>query len=80
MRVSNTDRRDTHWHWCSCLSINSAYKEEFCYKGNSHVKPMLQILDDNGQFRGWVGVEASFSPENKRNDDMISAFRVADFR
>jgi hypothetical protein len=80
VRVSNTDRRDTHWHWCSCLSINSSGKEEFCYKGNSHVKPMLQILDDKAQFRGWVGVEASFSPQGIREDDMLSAFRVADFR
>ncbi len=57
---------------------------DFPGTGNSHVKPMLQILDDNAQFRGWVGVEASFQPSrtipNPRADDMLSAFRVTDFR
>jgi hypothetical protein len=85
VRVSNNDRRDTHWQWCSCLSISTDGNESTCYKGNSHVKPMLQILDDDGQFRGWVGAEASFNnvkPQSGdiRDGDMLSAFRVSDFR
>lgn len=30
-----------------------------CYAGNMHVRDLLQILDDNDSFRGWVGVESS---------------------
>jgi hypothetical protein len=59
-RVSAHDRRDTWWHWCTCLA--SAHGA-LCHSGNSHVKPLLQILDDDGKFRGWVGVEASFYPD-----------------
>lgn len=85
VRVSNNDRRDTHWQWCSCLTISKQGVQSKCYQGNSHVKPMLQILDDDGQFHGWVGVEASFNnvkPEvgDLRDGDMLSAFRVSDFR
>ncbi|MFI6408719.1 hypothetical protein [Streptomyces sp. NPDC050548] len=58
-RVNNHDRRDTWWHWCTCLT---AKHRQLCHSGNSHVKPLLQVLDDSGKFRGWVGVEASFSP------------------
>ncbi|WP_188196087.1 hypothetical protein [Nonomuraea sp. SYSU D8015] len=52
-----------------------------CYRGNSHVYPLLQIIDDNGGWRGWVGVEAAFYPYNDvadpRSRDMLSVFRVA---
>ena len=27
--------------------------------GGGHLNSFLQIIDDNGMFRGWVGVEAS---------------------
>ena len=40
---------------------------------------MLQILDDRGQWRGWVGVEASFyarRPAEPRAQDMLQVFRV----
>jgi hypothetical protein len=71
-RIGTADRRDTLWHWCSCLA-----KGQTCYGGNSHVKPMLQILDDDGSFRGWVGVEASFqSGTPNTNGDMLSVWRV----
>lgn len=83
VRVSNNDRRDTHWQWCSCLTKSrDGTKDEKCYARNSHVRPMLQILDDDARFRGWVGVEASFNPVNPdpRAGDMLWAFRVSDFR
>lgn len=82
VRVSNTDRRDTHWQWCSCLTKRPDGTDEKCYTRNSHVKPMMQILDDDAQFRGWVGAEASFNPvgPNPREGDMLSTFRVSDFR
>jgi hypothetical protein len=47
-------RRNTEWFWCKCLAQGTA-----CYKSNSHVRPLLQIVDDQGTFQGWVGVEAS---------------------
>lgn len=85
VRVSSHDRRDTHWHWCTCLTRNkNGTDRETCYSGNSHVKPMLQILDDDAGFRGWVGVEASFYPGRDlltpRESDMLATFRISDFR
>ncbi|MEU5575385.1 hypothetical protein, partial [Streptomyces coeruleorubidus] len=74
-RIGVHDRRDTYWHWCTCLAPTDP---SACYRGNSHVKPMLQVLDDSGGFRGWVGVEASFSPAGKRNDDMLAVFSMTD--
>ncbi|WP_217546393.1 hypothetical protein [Streptomyces sp. GbtcB6] len=81
-RVGAQDRRDTFWHWCTCLAMEH---KQLCHQGNSHVKPMLQILDDAGAFRGWVGVEASFYPgaeadHGPRWHDMLGVFRMADFR
>lgn len=75
-QMSSFDRRDTFWHWCTCLAQGAE-----CYPpdGNSHVKPMLQILDDRGQWRGWVGVEASFYARRHaepRAQDMLQVFRV----
>jgi hypothetical protein len=75
-RVSNSDRRDTLWHWCTCLAME---RGEFCYTGNSHVKPLMQIIDDSGAFRGWVGAEASFST-GARGADMLAVLRLSDFR
>ena len=72
--VTSKDRRDTWWHWCTCLA-----GAKYCYPGNSHVKPLMQIIDDGGAFRGWVGVEASFYPYSKadpREADMLSVIRI----
>jgi hypothetical protein len=85
VQVSSGDRRDTHWHWCTCLTRNkNGTDREACYSGNSHVKPMMQIIDDDSGFRGWVGVEASFYPfqdiQDPRESDMLSVFRITDFR
>jgi hypothetical protein len=75
-RVGVHDRRDTYWHWCTCLAPTDP---SVCYQGNSHVKPMLQVIDDSRTFRGWVGVEASFSPAGERDDDMLGVFRMTDW-
>ncbi|KJK44603.1 hypothetical protein UK23_28895 [Lentzea aerocolonigenes] len=84
-RISSGDRRDTWWHWCTCLTRKSNGSDiEKCYSGNSHVKPMLQILDDDGDFHGWVAVEGSFYPHNDipdpRESDMLTVLRISDFR
>ncbi|MBB5079201.1 hypothetical protein [Nonomuraea endophytica] len=75
-KISNSDRRDSMWHWCTCLAME---RGQFCYTGNSHVKPLMQIIDDKGFFRGWVGAEASFST-GARGADMLAVFRISDFR
>ncbi|TDD94638.1 hypothetical protein [Actinomadura rubrisoli] len=69
------DRRDTLWHWHTELADAL---EQGCYTGNSHVKPMIQVVDDHGRFRGWVGVEASLNQTTAagRNDDDIGVFRI----
>lgn len=71
-------RRDTLWHWHTSLADN---RGEYCYTGNSHVKPMLQIVDDNGAFHGWIGVEASLNqtvPSQGAYADDIGIFRIED--
>ncbi|MEV0828527.1 hypothetical protein [Nonomuraea rubra] len=77
-KLSSHDRRDTFWHWCDCFTEKAP-----CPRGNSHVYPLLQIIDDNGGWRGWVGVEAAFYPyqdmADPRSHDMLSVFRVADW-
>lgn len=47
------DRRNTYEFWCECLSYDG------CYDRNSHVRPLLQVIDDSGTFQGWVGAEVS---------------------
>jgi hypothetical protein len=70
-------RRDAYWHWRRSHADDQG---RYCYNGNSHVKPMLQIVDDNGAFHGWVGVEASLNQttNNGPYDDDIGIFRIAD--
>jgi hypothetical protein len=56
---------------------------EHCYTGNSHVKPMLQIIDNAGGFHGWVAVEASLnqtSPSQgtwKRHNELWGGHHLA---
>ncbi|AYY13802.1 hypothetical protein EF847_14955 [Actinobacteria bacterium YIM 96077] len=70
-------RRDTMWSW---RLSNADGRNEYCYTGNSHVKPMMQVVDDNGEFHGWVGVEASLNetvPEQGAYGDDIGVFKIA---
>jgi hypothetical protein len=46
-------RRNSYEFWCECLSYDG------CYLLNSHVRPLLQVIDDAGAFQGWVGAEVS---------------------
>ncbi|WP_131741001.1 hypothetical protein [Actinomadura roseirufa] len=73
--ASAEDRRDTLWHWHTELADK---RGERCYTGNSHVKPMIQVVDDLGRFHGWVGVEASLNQTTTAgvNDDDIGVFRI----
>ncbi|WP_103565556.1 hypothetical protein [Actinomadura rubteroloni] len=68
-------RRDTLWHWHTELADA---RGEICYTGNSHVKPMIQVVDDDGRFHGWVGVEASLNQTTQAgpNDDDIGVFHI----
>lgn len=77
--TSSTDRRDTIWHWRTSLADG---RGEYCYTGNSHVKPMLQIIDNDGKFHGWVAVEASLNqtvPAQGTNADDIGVFEISEF-
>jgi hypothetical protein len=75
-RVGTFDRRDTWWHYCTCHPMG---RNEFCYTGNSHIKPLLQILDDNGAFRGWVGVETSYNNQQRSPSEvLLGVMRFAD--
>lgn len=50
--------------------------------GNSHVKPMLQIVDEDGAFHGWVGAEASLNqtvPAQGTSADDLGVFRIAEY-
>ncbi|TMR93151.1 hypothetical protein [Nonomuraea basaltis] len=53
-QIGQQDRRDTEEYWCQGL----AREGSTCYIWNSHPRPMLQVIDDAGEFQGWVGVEA----------------------
>lgn len=57
--MAGAGRRNFYEHWCTCLTSAT------CYTGGSHRKPTLQVLDDNGAFHGWVGVEASNAVANE---------------
>ncbi|GAA3256771.1 hypothetical protein [Nonomuraea helvata] len=77
--ATSTDRRDTIWHWRRELADA---RGEHCYTGNSHVKPMLQIIDSAGGFHGWVAVEASLnqtSPSQGTSADDIGVFELSEF-
>jgi hypothetical protein len=73
--TSDDHRRDTLWHWRIHLADD---RGEICYTGNSHVKPMLQVIGDDGRFHGWVGVEASLNQTTWAGtaDDDIGVFRI----
>lgn len=76
-RAPTGHRRDTLWSW---RTANADNRGEYCYTGNSHVKPMVQIVDDNGGFHGWVGVEASLNqsaPSQGVYADDIGVFQIA---
>lgn len=68
-------RRDTLWGW---RTANADGRGEYCYTGNSHVKPMVQVVDDNGEFHGWVGVEGSLNQTTDQGAlaDDIGVFRI----
>lgn len=75
--ASVVDRRDTIWHWVRQLADD---RDEYCYTGNSHVKPMLQIIDSDGGFHGWVGAEASLSQTSPgTNADDVGLFEISEF-
>jgi hypothetical protein len=77
--TTSTDRRDTIWHWRTELADG---RGEHCYTGNSHVKPLEQIIDSDGGFHGWVGIEASLNqtvPAQGTSADDIGIFQISEF-
>ncbi len=47
-------RMDAWELFCECLIPNAK-----CYNKKPRLRAFLQVLDDAGRFRGWVGIEAS---------------------
>jgi hypothetical protein len=68
-------RRNTMRLWCECLADG---RGETCYTGNSHIRPLLQVIDDGGDFRGWVGVEP-FSNASSPGDFYNEYWAVSEF-
>jgi hypothetical protein len=62
------DRRNAYEHWFRCLGYRPE-TGQLCYKLNSHVKPLLQVIDDAGRFRGWVGAETSYYTKHDGQSD-----------
>ncbi|GAB3916719.1 hypothetical protein GCM10028826_33540 [Mucilaginibacter boryungensis] len=50
----NTSRAMVYNHFCACLPTETAFP---AYTGNLHPYAMMQIIDDNGNMRGMVGIE-----------------------
>jgi hypothetical protein len=46
--------------------------------GGGHLNPLLQIIDDDGMFRGWVGVEASLYSEQP-GSAIVAIYDLNDF-
>ncbi len=65
-------RRNSIWLWCGCLADG---RNETCYTGNSHIRPLLQVIDDGGDFRGWVGVEP-FSNQSTTPPDYANNYWI----
>jgi hypothetical protein len=59
--ASDGGRKNYYEHFCTCLLQGS----NVCYTGGSHLKPQLQVIDDAGRFRGWVGIEAQHRVANR---------------
>jgi hypothetical protein len=65
-------RNNIYTYWCECLAQGAP-----CYQANNHVQSLLQIIDDDRNFQGWVGVETSTSVNSrtlKPNHDFGSAY------
>lgn len=56
-------RRNTMAFWCTTHVPDP--KNLTCYRANNHVRALMQIVDDRGRFRGWVGTEVSISVSAK---------------
>lgn len=55
----NNGRSMIYYHWCACLPQQSDFPS---YSGNLHPYAMQQIIDDEGDLRGFVGIEQQDQP------------------
>jgi hypothetical protein len=61
------DRKNARWLWLACHASGTST----CYHGGSHAYPMAQVIDDNGMFYGWVGIEHQDDSGGDENDDLL---------
>ena len=55
---SSASRQNLHWGWhAGHLGWRGGPSDAQCYHGGSHSRPFFQIIDRNGEFRGYVGIE-----------------------
>lgn len=48
-------------HFCACLPTDAEFPT---YNRNLHPYAMQQIIDDNGDMRGFVGIEQQDEPDS----------------
>lgn len=62
--VTGTNRQVAYDVWCACLPQASDWP---CYNANMHPMALMQIIDDGGTLKGFVGVETQNPPESSYN-------------
>lgn len=62
--ISRNNNRQMSWvHFCACLPHNGdAITQWPGYGGNMHPSALMQILDDNSNMRGVIGIESQNPP------------------
>lgn len=55
----DNSRQMVYNNWCSCLITSPNWPDYF---GNLHPSAFMQIIDDNGDLKGYVGIEAQNPP------------------
>lgn len=58
--ATTVNRQVAYNNWCACLPKAVDWP---CYTGNMHPFALLQIIDDSGNLKGFIGVETQNPPE-----------------
>ena len=70
----NTTRQVAYSNFCACLPANSEYP---CYPRNLHPSAFMQIINDDHELVGYIGIEAQNPPEASYNGRF--QFQLMDF-
>lgn len=58
--ATTSNRQVAYNNWCACLPKAADWP---CYTGNMHPMALMQVIDDGGTLKGFVGIEAQNPPE-----------------